>query len=178
MFHVWTSVIADTCVAMDEWIENPTAHTALDNILPCVDKATAHETALRSRDVQHQLVKVVNNIIVNVTNRDVPPSAGAFYFNQSGPLMPPLCNPFKPDLTDRPCSAWEVTMDNSPEVKTMKFSFCCYRNGQISASNTNKNFTERLNITFNAKKLSNLATNYKLQDCWQEYKILKYLKHV
>ncbi|GJW68599.1 transmembrane protein [Tanacetum coccineum] len=28
----------------DEWVQNPTAHTTLDEILPCVNNATAQET--------------------------------------------------------------------------------------------------------------------------------------
>lgn len=101
---------------MDEWVLNPTAHTALDEILPCVDNATAQETLLRSRDVTHQLVGLVDRIISNVTNRNFPPIAGPVYYNQSGPRMPVLCNPFNPDLTDRQCAAGEVPLDNATEV--------------------------------------------------------------
>lgn len=100
---------------MDEWVQNPTAHTALDEILPCVDNA--QETLLRTRDVTHQLVKLVDNIIGNVTNRNFPPAAGLLYYNQSGPLMPPLCNPFNPNLTNRSCASGEVPLDNAAEVR-------------------------------------------------------------
>ncbi|TKY73044.1 Transmembrane protein [Spatholobus suberectus] len=110
------NVVGDTCVAMDEWVQNPTAHTALDEILPCVDNATAQETLLRTRDVTHQLVKLVDNIISNVTNRNFPPAAGPLYYNQSGPFMPLLCNPFNPDLTSRTCASGEVPVDNAAEV--------------------------------------------------------------
>ncbi|XP_061351170.1 uncharacterized protein LOC133296239 [Gastrolobium bilobum] len=110
------NAVADTCVAMDEWVQNPTAHTALDEILPCVDNATAQETLLRSRDVTHQLVKLVDNVIANLTNRNFPPSVKPLYYNQSGPLMPLLCNPFNPDLTSRKCAAGEVPVDNAAEV--------------------------------------------------------------
>lgn len=129
MFHVWnrrltllplhicTSAVADTCVAMDEWVQNPTAHTALDEILPCVDNTTAQQTLLQSRDVTRQLVVLVDRIISNVSNRDFPPQAGPLYYNQSGPLMPVLCNPYNPDLTIRPCAAGEVSLDNASEVR-------------------------------------------------------------
>ncbi|KAI3891445.1 hypothetical protein MKX03_020727 [Papaver bracteatum] len=33
LFH---NVVGDTCVAIDEWVQHPTAHTALDDILPCL----------------------------------------------------------------------------------------------------------------------------------------------
>ncbi|KAK7304095.1 hypothetical protein RJT34_15138 [Clitoria ternatea] len=110
------NVVGDTCVAMDQWVRNPTAHTALDEILPCVDNATAQETFLRTKDVTHQLVELVDKIVNSVTNANVPPFAGPIYYNQSGPLMPVLCNPFKADLTSRPCAAGEVALDNATEV--------------------------------------------------------------
>lgn len=113
------NVVEDTCVAMDEWVQNPTAQTALDEILPCVDNATAQETLTRTREVTHQLVKLVDNVVSNITNRNFPPAAGPLYYNQSGPLMPPLCNPFNADLTNRSCAPGEVPLDNAAEVRTI-----------------------------------------------------------
>ncbi|KAK7304734.1 hypothetical protein VNO77_42621 [Canavalia gladiata] len=110
------NVVGDTCVAMDEWVQNPTAHTALDEILPCVDNATARETLQRTKDVTHQLISLADKVISNVTNKDFPPSSGPLYYNQSGPLMPYLCNPFNPDLTNRTCASGEVSLDNATEV--------------------------------------------------------------
>lgn len=112
----------DTCVAMNEYVQNPTTHTALDNIIPCVDNATAQETLIRSREVASQLVDVVNTVITNVSNINFAPSFVPMYFNQSGPLVPPLCNPFHHDLTDRPCSAGEVDMNNATQVNLLKHS--------------------------------------------------------
>lgn len=110
------NVVADTCVAMNQWVLNPMAHTALDDILPCVDNATAQETLTRTKDVTFQIGKIVDKVITSVTNQNAPPNAGPLYFNQSGPLMPALCNPFNADLTDRNCSAGEVALDNATEV--------------------------------------------------------------
>ena len=101
---------------MDEWVQNPTAHTALDDILPCVDNATAQETLLRTKDVTYQLVTVVNTVITNVSNINFAPNFVPLYFNQSGPLVPVLCNPFNADLTARQCSAGEVDLDNATQV--------------------------------------------------------------
>lgn len=109
-------MVADTCVAMDEWVQNPTARTALDDILPCVDNATAQETLLRTKDVTYQLVTVVNTVITNVSNINFAPNFVPLYFNQSGPLVPVLCNPFNADLTARQCSAGEVDLDNATQV--------------------------------------------------------------
>ncbi|PWZ43717.1 hypothetical protein Zm00014a_023745 [Zea mays] len=102
------SVVADTCVAMGDWVAHPQAHTALDDILPCVDVATANESLYRSQEVTSQLVALVNNVVVNISNRDFPPGLRPLYFNQSGPLMPVLCNPFNPDMSPRRCAPGEV----------------------------------------------------------------------
>lgn len=127
IFLLLHNVVADTCVAMDEWVQNPTAHTALDDILPCVDNATAQETLLRTKDVTYQLVTVVNTVITNVSNINFAPNFVPLYFNQSGPLVPVLCNPFNADLTARQCSAGEVDLDNATQVWS---NYVC----QVSAS--------------------------------------------
>lgn len=103
---------------MDEWVQNPTAHTALDDILPCVDNATAQETLTQSKNVAYQLVDVVNNVITNIANKNFPPNVGPpFYFNQSGPSMPILCNPFYLNLTDRSCASGEAELKNATKVR-------------------------------------------------------------
>ncbi|KAL4579331.1 hypothetical protein LXL04_015473 [Taraxacum kok-saghyz] len=127
VFLVLHNVTSDTCVSMNEWVENPTAHTALDDILPCVDNATAQESAMRMKEVTSQLVNVINQVITNVTNINFPPNFTPLYFNQSGPLVPFLCNPYRPDFTDRPCERNEVSLTNATQVYSR---FVC----QVSAS--------------------------------------------
>lgn len=105
----------------DQWVQNPTAHTALDDILPCVDNATAQETMLQTKNVTHQLVNVVNGIINTVANRNFPPQLAPLYYNQSGPLVPVLCNPFHSDLSERMCAYGEVSLHNSSEVTKLAF---------------------------------------------------------
>jgi len=119
-------VAGDTCVAMDHWVHNPTAHTALDDILPCVDQATTQDTLIKSKEITSQLVEVVNQVITNVSNLNFSPNFKPMYINQSGPLVPILCNPFYADLTIRPCSAGEVDLTNATQVinrsqKQLKF---------------------------------------------------------
>ncbi|KAF2317138.1 hypothetical protein GH714_012098 [Hevea brasiliensis] len=111
---VSVSVVADTCVAMDEWVLNPTAKTAMDDIIPCVDNATAQATLQQTKEVTYQLVNVVDGIIKNVSNRNFPPLV-PLYYNQSGPLMPVLCNPYNSDFTERQCAAGEVDLNNATE---------------------------------------------------------------
>ncbi|KAK9079509.1 hypothetical protein SSX86_001181 [Deinandra increscens subsp. villosa] len=110
------NVTADSCEAMNQWLENPTAHTTLDDILPCVDNSTAHETSMRSKEVIVQLVTVINQVVRNVTNGNFPPSNAPLYFNQSGPMMPTLCNPFNPDFTNRTCQPNEVPLSEASRV--------------------------------------------------------------
>lgn len=104
---------------MDQWVRNPTAHTSLDDILPCVDNATAQETLTKSKEVTGQLVDVVNQVISNVSNINFSPNFAPMYYNQSGPLLPLLCNPFHPDLTNRTCSSGEVDLSNATQVSSL-----------------------------------------------------------
>ncbi|OEL13512.1 hypothetical protein BAE44_0025471 [Dichanthelium oligosanthes] len=111
------SVVGDTCVAMGEWVAQPKAHTALDDILPCVDTAAATEALDRSKEVNYQLVAVLNMALANVSNLDVPPQAPPpLNYNQSGPPVPLLCNPYTPDLRDRACAPGEVTLDAAQQA--------------------------------------------------------------
>ncbi|KAL1827016.1 hypothetical protein ACET3Z_005428 [Daucus carota] len=116
VFLLLHNVTADSCVAMNQWVKNPTAHTALDDILPCVDNITAQETMTKSKEVTSQLVNVVNQVISNVSNVNVPPGFKPLYFNQSGPLLPILCNPYQSDFTNRTCGSAEVDLGNATEV--------------------------------------------------------------
>jgi len=104
-------VTGDTCVAMDEWVVNPTAHTALDDILPCVEKAAVLETYLQSKVLTYNIIKAFDQVISNFTNANTPAN-----YNQSGPLVPLLCNPFNSDLTPRNCASGEVTFQNATQV--------------------------------------------------------------
>nr|KAJ0199619.1 hypothetical protein LSAT_V11C600306620 [Lactuca sativa] len=110
------TVTADSCEAMNQWVENPTAHTNLDDILPCVDNVTAQETEKRTKEVTSQLVTVINQAVRNVTNGNFPANFAPLYYNQSGPPMPTLCNPFNSDLTDRKCDSGEVPLSDGSHV--------------------------------------------------------------
>ncbi|GAU11956.1 hypothetical protein TSUD_195800 [Trifolium subterraneum] len=107
------NVIGDTCVAMDEWALNPTTHTSLDEILPCVENDTARETFLRSKSIVFHLVNSVNSMISNVLN------GNTMSHNRSTPHVPLLCNPFNSDFTIRHCAAEEVAFQNAIEVRTI-----------------------------------------------------------
>ncbi|WVZ79208.1 hypothetical protein U9M48_026814 [Paspalum notatum var. saurae] len=116
-FLLLHNVIGDTCVAMDEWVAQPQGHTALDDILPCADTAVTAEALRRSEEVNYQLVSRLNQLLSNVSNANVPSQVGPpAYYNQSGPLVPLLCNPYNADLSSRRCAAGEVTADTAQQV--------------------------------------------------------------
>ncbi|CAH1424297.1 unnamed protein product [Lactuca virosa] len=154
VFLVLHNVTSDTCVSMNEWVENPTAHTALDDILPCVDNATAQETSIRSKEVTSQLVNVINQVITNISNINFAPNFTPLYFNQSGPLVPLLCNPHRPDFTDRVCDPKEVALINATQVYSQ---FVC----QVSPSGICTT-TGRLTPDFYSQMAGGIKLSYSL----------------
>ncbi|KAH8482808.1 hypothetical protein H0E87_030040 [Populus deltoides] len=155
-FLLLHNVAGDTCVAMDHWVHNPTAHTALDDILPCVDQATTQDTLIKSKEITSQLVEVVNQVITNVSNLNFSPNFKPMYINQSGPLVPILCNPFYADLTIRPCSAGEVDLTNATQVWS---SYVC----QVSPSGICAT-TGRLTPTFYSQMSAAINVSYGLNN--------------
>ncbi|XVF43663.1 hypothetical protein PTKIN_Ptkin02bG0059000 [Pterospermum kingtungense] len=115
VFTIMNNAISDTCLAMEEWVENPHAETALSNILPCVDQRTTNHTLTQSKQVINSIVNVVNTYIYTFANSD-PSSDDNRYYNQSGPPLPPLCYPFDSQLQDRQFGSYEVSMANASLV--------------------------------------------------------------
>ncbi|KAF7133343.1 hypothetical protein RHSIM_Rhsim09G0014400 [Rhododendron simsii] len=116
IFLLVHNAVADTCVAMDEWLQNPTTDSALENIIPRADPESAEAILKGTRGVTFALVNATNTAIVNIYNINMPPEAGPLYSNQSGPLMPLLCNPFDSNLTNQQCAPGEVEFSNATEV--------------------------------------------------------------
>ncbi|KAJ8751772.1 hypothetical protein K2173_025956 [Erythroxylum novogranatense] len=151
-FLLLHNVTADTCVAMDQWVQNPSAHTALDDILPCMDKATAQETLSQSKEVTSQLVEVINQVITNVSNINFSPNFAPMYFNQSGPLVPILCNPYFSDFTDRACTPGEVDLYNATQVWTnyvcqVSVTGICITKGRLTPTFYNQ-MAAAVNVSF------------------------------
>lgn len=111
------SAISDTCLAMQEWVENPHAESALSNILPCVDQKTTNHTLVQSKQVINDMVTVVNQFIYTYANT-YPSKDNQYYYNQSGPMMPALCYPFDSELRDRQCGPQEVSIANASWVRS------------------------------------------------------------
>ncbi|XP_031386962.1 uncharacterized protein LOC116200269 [Punica granatum] len=115
VFVIFNNTIADTCLAMQEWVENPHAESALSNILPCVDQKTTNQTLVQSKQVINDMVNVVNQFIYTYANT-YPSKDSHYYYNQSGPMMPALCYPFDSELRDRQCGPQEVSIANASLV--------------------------------------------------------------
>ncbi|XP_010044164.2 uncharacterized protein LOC104433187 [Eucalyptus grandis] len=115
VFVIFNNTISDTCMAMEEWVENPHAESALSDILPCVDQRTTNQTLVQSKQVISGIVNVVNQFIYTYANT-YPAQGNLYYYNQSGPMMPPLCSPFDSALKDRQCGPQEVSIANASLV--------------------------------------------------------------
>lgn len=167
IFLVLHNVTADTCVSMNQWVENPAAHTALDDVLPCVDNATAQETLTKSKEVTSQLVNVINQVITNVSNINFSPRFVPLYFNQSGPLLPILCNPFNPDFTNRTCAPGEVELGNATQVWSssvckVSASGICTTTGRLTPS-FYQQMAAGVNVSFGLYQYGPFLVE--LQDC-------------
>ncbi|KAH9794852.1 transmembrane protein [Citrus sinensis] len=115
VFVILNNAISDTCMAMDEWVDHPHAETALSNILPCVDQRTTNKSLIQSKEVITDIVNVVNQFVYNIANAN-PSQDYIYYYNQTGPVMPPLCYPYDSQLQDRQCGSYEVSIANASEV--------------------------------------------------------------
>lgn len=125
------STVSDTCVAMEEWVEHPHAETALSNILPCVDQRTTNKTLSQSKQVINDIVNVVNQFIYTYANT-YPSPANPYYYNQSGPLMPPLCYPYDSQLRDSQCGDQEVSISNASLVRIIDFDYFSHLDNLVS----------------------------------------------
>ncbi|THG16810.1 hypothetical protein TEA_004087 [Camellia sinensis var. sinensis] len=152
MFLLVHNVVADTCVAMDEWLQNPTANSALENIIPRANDQFAQAILTGTKSVSFALVNISNTAITNVYNVQWPPDATPLYFNQSGPLMPLLCNPFNLNLTDRQCQVGEVNFMNATKVWKnytcqVSTSGICTTPGRLTPMGYN-DLTASLNVSY------------------------------
>ncbi|GMP36746.1 hypothetical protein CsSME_00008765 [Camellia sinensis var. sinensis] len=137
---------------MDEWLQNPTANSALENIIPRANDQFAQAILTGTKSVSFALVNISNTAITNVYNVQWPPDATPLYFNQSGPLMPLLCNPFNLNLTDRQCQVGEVNFMNATKVWKnytcqVSTSGICTTPGRLTPMGYN-DLTASLNVSY------------------------------
>ncbi|KAM0055800.1 putative transmembrane protein [Helianthus debilis subsp. tardiflorus] len=116
VFVIINHAIADTCMAMGQWVDNQQAETALSNILPCVDEVTTNATLYKSKLVVNDIANIINGFIGSFANSNAPPSGNSNYYNQSGPLMPYVCYPYDSQLHELECPSQLVSMANASMV--------------------------------------------------------------
>ncbi|XP_052200198.1 uncharacterized protein LOC127806750 isoform X2 [Diospyros lotus] len=116
MFLLVHNAVSDTCVAMEEWLQNPTANSAIEDIIPRANENFTRDILTGTKAVTFALVNATNFAIATAYNSNLPPEAGPLYFNQSGPPVPVLCNPLDLNLTDQQCAGAEVGLENAPQV--------------------------------------------------------------
>jgi len=84
-----------------------------------MDEATTQTTLDISKNTSYLVVNLVNEFVTNVANNDNPPMADKdIKYNQSGPALPLICNPFYPNMTERKCETLEITLTGAPTVSS------------------------------------------------------------
>jgi hypothetical protein len=56
---VWNSVLSDTCLSLQEYLQDP-ANTTLDTVLPCATLAADNQTYLTTRQGMDRLIRQVH----------------------------------------------------------------------------------------------------------------------
>ncbi|KAG6541360.1 hypothetical protein Mapa_017229 [Marchantia paleacea] len=140
IFILLNNTLGDTCVAMGEWVERPSANTTLDQILPCADPATANLALDNSRDYTDKIITLANDGITTVANGNFPPGTPTYY-NQTGPLVPILCDLYgpAPDFDLLPCTPGQLSFEAAPAnwssyVCVTNSSGICQTQGRLTNS--------------------------------------------
>ncbi|KAL4368075.1 hypothetical protein GQ457_05G025750 [Hibiscus cannabinus] len=106
IFLVFHNIVSDTCVAMDEWVQNPKANSALEDLLPCAEKEAGEKVKEAGKEVTTSINDLLNQV-VNFSN-------GNTAINQSGPLVPFVCNPYEHGNSQLKCGD-QVPLKNAKE---------------------------------------------------------------
>ncbi|KAH1201834.1 hypothetical protein GmHk_17G048429 [Glycine max] len=131
---------------------------------------------VHNKTLTYTIVDAFDQIISNFTNANT-----TAIFNQSGPLVPLLCNPYNADFTSRQCAPGEVTFKNAIEVwknYTCQASSSeqCTNEGRLTPKIYNKLasavnvtdglfhygpfFVDLVDCTFARKAFSEISNNY------------------
>ncbi|TYJ13878.1 hypothetical protein E1A91_A10G079500v1 [Gossypium mustelinum] len=106
-------LMADTCIAVDEWVQNPMAGSAIKSLLPCVDSEFGKNVTDASKLVTNGIDTLLNHHVSLIANaNNLPPEAKPLYYNQSGPLVPIICDPYMVEQTKQ-CGEGAVPLGNA-----------------------------------------------------------------
>ncbi|KAG4125125.1 hypothetical protein ERO13_D10G078600v2 [Gossypium hirsutum] len=112
-FLAFHNLMADTCIAVDEWVQNPMAGSAIKSLLPCVDSEFGKNVTDASKLVTNGIDTLLNHHVSLIANaNNLPPEAKPLYYNQSGPLVPIICDPYMVEQTKQ-CGEGAVALGNA-----------------------------------------------------------------
>ena len=84
--------MGDTCVAMEEWVANPSANTNLKEILPCIDTNTTDRALNETQLFVNDTITGVNDNIQKLLNN-----------GSTSKGLPLLCNPLETSFSIPNC---------------------------------------------------------------------------
>ncbi|GMI78120.1 hypothetical protein like AT2G12400 [Hibiscus trionum] len=175
-FH---NLMTDTCTAVDEWVQSPTAGSAIKEFLPCVDKEFSKEMMEASKSVSNGINNLLNFHVSLVANADnIPPQAVGLYYNQSGPSLPTICDQHSAgNFIKQDCGEGEVALANatqewSKSVCQVSSNGICSTQGRLTPD-LHKQMSSAANISY---ALSNFVPFVaSLVDCSLIWEILNYM---
>ncbi|GMI86109.1 hypothetical protein like AT2G12400 [Hibiscus trionum] len=106
IFLVFHNIVSDTCIAMDEWVQNPKADSALEDLLPCAEKEAGEKIKEAGKEVTTSINDLLNQV-VTFSNQNTAK-------NQSGPLVPLVCDPYEHGNSQLNCGD-QVPLKNAQE---------------------------------------------------------------
>ncbi|GMI93914.1 hypothetical protein like AT2G12400 [Hibiscus trionum] len=115
-FLAFHNLMADTCTAVDEWVQNPMADSAIKELLPCVDREFGETITDATELVSDGINDMLNYHVSLVANaNNIPEQAIGLYYNQSGPSLPTICDPYKVENNKQACREGQVALGNATQ---------------------------------------------------------------
>ncbi|KAK8618967.1 hypothetical protein V6N13_132941 [Hibiscus sabdariffa] len=178
-FLAFHNLMTDTCTAVDEWVQNPMAGSAIKELLPCVDKEFGKDVTETSKSVSNGLNNLLNFHISLVANADnIPPQAVGLYYNQSGPLLHTICDPYNAgNSAKQVCGEGEVASGNatqewSKSVCQVSPAGICRTQGRLTPDLYRK-MSSAANISYGLSNFVPFVAS--LVDCSLIWEILNYM---
>ncbi|KAE8674064.1 hypothetical protein F3Y22_tig00111769pilonHSYRG00339 [Hibiscus syriacus] len=168
----------NTCTMVDEWVQNPMAGSAIKELLPCVDREFGKNIKDVSKSVSNGINDLLNlDVSLVANNNDIPPHAVGLYYNQSGPSLPTVCDPYKAENNKQACGEGQVAVGNATQ-KWSKFVCHVSSSGICSAQwrltpDLYKQMSSAANISYVLSRYVPFLAS--LVDCSTIWEILNYM---
>ncbi|XP_039009374.1 uncharacterized protein LOC120137766 [Hibiscus syriacus] len=171
-------LMADTCTAVDEWVQNPTAGSAIKELLPCVDREFGKNIKDASKAVSNGINDLLNlDVSLVANNNDIPPQVVGLYYNQSGPSLPTVCDPHKAENNKKTCGEGQVAVGNATQEWR---KFVCHLSSSGICSTQGRLTPDLYKQMSSAASISYVLSCYvpflaSLVDCSTIWEILNYM---